>query len=287
MDGVAELITEVQVEATFPDGTKLVTVHQPIPVPRAAGHRRGAGRAGRRSTLNEGRADRCASRSRTPATGRSRSARTITSTRPTRRCASIAKRRAAFGWTSPRAPRCASSPGRRAPSTWCAYAGDRVVQGFRGEVMGPLVAMKTIDRARLRRDVRPHHRRPRAPGRHRSDHRGRARPHDLRRRSEVRRRQGDPRRHGPEPARRRRRGRHGDHQRGDRRRGRHHQGRHRHQGRAHQRHRQGRQPRRAARRRHRDRPGHRDHRRRGLHRHRRRRSTRTSISSARSSARRR
>ncbi|WP_347279033.1 urease subunit gamma [Plasticicumulans sp.] len=30
MDGVAELIPEVQVEATFPDGTKLVTVHQPI-----------------------------------------------------------------------------------------------------------------------------------------------------------------------------------------------------------------------------------------------------------------
>jgi len=31
MEGVAELIAEVQVEATFPDGTKLVTVHQPIP----------------------------------------------------------------------------------------------------------------------------------------------------------------------------------------------------------------------------------------------------------------
>ena len=30
MDGVAELIEEVQVEATFPDGTKLVTVHNPI-----------------------------------------------------------------------------------------------------------------------------------------------------------------------------------------------------------------------------------------------------------------
>ena len=30
MDGVAELIPEVQVEATFPDGTKLVTVHHPI-----------------------------------------------------------------------------------------------------------------------------------------------------------------------------------------------------------------------------------------------------------------
>lgn len=30
MDGIAEMIPEVQVEATFPDGTKLVTVHQPI-----------------------------------------------------------------------------------------------------------------------------------------------------------------------------------------------------------------------------------------------------------------
>ena len=30
MDGIAELIPEIQVEATFPDGTKLVTVHQPI-----------------------------------------------------------------------------------------------------------------------------------------------------------------------------------------------------------------------------------------------------------------
>ena len=31
MEGVPELIDEVQVEATFPDGTKLVTLHQPIP----------------------------------------------------------------------------------------------------------------------------------------------------------------------------------------------------------------------------------------------------------------
>jgi urease subunit gamma len=30
MDGVGHMIQEVQVEATFPDGTKLVTVHQPI-----------------------------------------------------------------------------------------------------------------------------------------------------------------------------------------------------------------------------------------------------------------
>ncbi|MBB5827143.1 urease subunit gamma [Micromonospora carbonacea] len=31
LDGVPELLKEVQVEATFPDGTKLVTVHHPIP----------------------------------------------------------------------------------------------------------------------------------------------------------------------------------------------------------------------------------------------------------------
>src|SRR5437016_4043093 len=31
MEGVPEMIAEVQVEATFPDGTKLITVHQPIP----------------------------------------------------------------------------------------------------------------------------------------------------------------------------------------------------------------------------------------------------------------
>ena len=31
MDGVAEILHEVQVEATFPDGTKLVTIHRPIP----------------------------------------------------------------------------------------------------------------------------------------------------------------------------------------------------------------------------------------------------------------
>lgn len=30
MDGIADMVAEVQVEATFPDGSKLVTVHQPI-----------------------------------------------------------------------------------------------------------------------------------------------------------------------------------------------------------------------------------------------------------------
>ena len=31
MDGIAEMIPDIQVEATFPDGSKLVTVHHPIP----------------------------------------------------------------------------------------------------------------------------------------------------------------------------------------------------------------------------------------------------------------
>jgi urease subunit gamma len=31
MEGIPEMLDEIQVEATFPDGTKLVTVHQPIP----------------------------------------------------------------------------------------------------------------------------------------------------------------------------------------------------------------------------------------------------------------
>lgn len=30
MDGIAEMIPDIQVEATFPDGTKLVTVHEPV-----------------------------------------------------------------------------------------------------------------------------------------------------------------------------------------------------------------------------------------------------------------
>jgi urease subunit gamma len=30
MDGIADMISEIQVEATFPDGTKLITVHQPL-----------------------------------------------------------------------------------------------------------------------------------------------------------------------------------------------------------------------------------------------------------------
>ena len=153
MDGVAELITEVQVEATFPDGTKLVTVHQPIPAPRRRRHRRGASRAAARSTLNEGRAT---VRLEVANTGdrpiQVGSHYHFFETNPALTLRSRA-RRAAFAWTSPPAPPCASSPGRRAPSSWCAYAGDAwckasAARSWDRSSWAPVdgIAMKTIDR---------------------------------------------------------------------------------------------------------------------------------------------
>ena len=49
MDGIAEMIHEIQVEATFPDGTKLVTVHEPIRDPDPPGHRARAAARPKRS----------------------------------------------------------------------------------------------------------------------------------------------------------------------------------------------------------------------------------------------
>ena len=82
MEGIAEMIHDVQVEATFPDGTKLVTVHEPHTV----------------STMIPGEIISCfrhinpqrwlsrqsRSTSPTPATGRCRWGRTIISSRPIR-----------------------------------------------------------------------------------------------------------------------------------------------------------------------------------------------------------
>jgi urease subunit gamma/beta len=56
MDGVAEMIPEVQVEATFPDGTKLVTIHNPIPAKGAVVPGELLVDAGDDIVLNEGRA---------------------------------------------------------------------------------------------------------------------------------------------------------------------------------------------------------------------------------------
>src|SRR5258708_1235976 len=96
MEGIAEMIAEGQGEATFPDGPKLATVHNPIPCSEAG---RGSPvkccwlQATSSSTRGE---RRFGSRSPTPVIARSRWARTIIFTRRMRPSTSLAKRRAAF-----------------------------------------------------------------------------------------------------------------------------------------------------------------------------------------------
>jgi urease subunit gamma/beta len=136
MDGVAELITEVQIEATFPDGTKLVTVHQPIPVTRAAGIGEVLVAAGT-LTLNEGRA---AVRLEVSNTGdrpiQVGSHYHFYETNPALRF----DRESARGFRLDIAAGTAVrfEPGQTRTVDLVAYAGDRVVQGFRGAIMGPL-----------------------------------------------------------------------------------------------------------------------------------------------------
>ena len=139
MDGVPEMIAEVQVEATFPDGTKLVTLHEPIPggvstvVP---GEIVGDGGP---VEINAGRPVTGCS-SRTPATARSRSARTTTSPRPTRR--SPFDRDAARGLRLdvPAGTSVRFEPGIVIEVALVPFAGRRVIAGLRGQVAGPLDA---------------------------------------------------------------------------------------------------------------------------------------------------
>lgn len=136
MEGVAELITEVQVEATFPDGTKLVTVHQPIPVKKALGIGAVQPAAGT-IDLNVG-----------------RETRTIevanTGDRPIQvgshyhffevNPALKFDRQSARGFRLdvPAGTAVRFEPGQTRTVQLVAYAGERVAQGFRGEVMGKL-----------------------------------------------------------------------------------------------------------------------------------------------------
>jgi len=126
----------VQVEATFPDGTKLVTVHQPIPVPRPAGIGEVRVAPGV-LTLNEGRAT---ARLEVSNTGdrpiQVGSHYHFYETNPALRF----DREAARGFRLDIAAGTAVrfEPGQTRTVDLVAYAGDRVVQGFRGQVMGPL-----------------------------------------------------------------------------------------------------------------------------------------------------
>ena len=200
MDGVPEMLDEVQVEATFPDGTKLVTLHQPIRViPGEVLSGDGRDRAQRRPA-----GDRRSS-SRTPATGRSRSARTTTSPRPTRRCRSTAPRPAGCRLASRPAPSVRFEPGiergrpraarrQRASSPGCAArsagAARRVtdVDAVDATRYAALYGPTAGDRIRLA-DTDLLIEVERGPLR-------------RRRRGRVRRRQGDPRVDGPVDGRR-------------------------------------------------------------------------------------
>ncbi|HEX9297022.1 MAG TPA: urease subunit gamma [Polyangiaceae bacterium] len=137
MEGVAEMIAQVQVEATFPDGTKLVTVHHPI-----------AGRGGAKAPgaleikegvvpLNEGRP----TRQTTVANTGDRPIQVgshyhFYETNP----ALVFDRDAARGYrlNIPAGTAVRFEPGQSREVELVAYAGERIVQGFRGQIMGEL-----------------------------------------------------------------------------------------------------------------------------------------------------
>jgi urease subunit gamma/beta len=139
MDGVAELVTEVQVEATFPDGTKLVTVHNPIPL--------GAGvsvpsigavlPADGTVTLNAGRDTVTLEVSNTGDRPiQVGSHYHFAETNPALRFDRARAR--GFRLDIPAGTAVRFEPGQSRTVDLVAFGGDRVVQGFRGEVMGPL-----------------------------------------------------------------------------------------------------------------------------------------------------
>jgi urease subunit gamma/beta len=136
MDGVPELITEVQVEATFPDGTKLVTVHQPIPVRRPVGigavttgagtiELNAAGATVRLEVANTG--------DRPIQVGSHYHFYEVNSALRFDRAAARG-----FRLDIPAGTAVRFEPGQSRAVDLVAYGGARIVQGFRGEVMGPL-----------------------------------------------------------------------------------------------------------------------------------------------------
>jgi urease subunit gamma/beta len=135
MEGVPEAIPEVQVEATFPDGTKLVTVHQPIPpsgfLPGELLPEPGT------VALNEGRATvtlEVANTGDRPIQVGSHYH--FFETNPALRF--DRDRARGFRLNIPAGTAVRFEPGQTRTVELCAYAGERQVFGFRGEVMGPL-----------------------------------------------------------------------------------------------------------------------------------------------------
>lgn len=136
MDGIAELVTEVQVEATFPDGTKLVTVHNPIPKqpPMGLG---GVIPAAGAIELNVGRATvtlEVANTGDRPIQVGSHYH--FAETNPALRFDRATARGFRLDIAAGTAVR--FEPGQTRTVELVAFGGDRIVQGFRGEVMGNL-----------------------------------------------------------------------------------------------------------------------------------------------------
>ncbi len=140
MEGVAEMIHEVQVEATFPDGTKLVTVHDPI-LPTAATT---AGLVPGELLTDEGERELNAGRERLTLSVANTGDRPIqvgshyhfAETNP----ALSFDRKAARGYRLDIAAGTAVrfEPGQSREVTLVAYSGKREVYGFNAEVMGEL-----------------------------------------------------------------------------------------------------------------------------------------------------
>jgi urease subunit gamma/beta len=136
MDGIAELVTEVQVEATFPDGTKLVTVHNPIvgQAPMGIGATTPADGT---IALN---ADRPTLTLEVANTGdrpiQVGSHYHFAETNPGLRFDRAGAR--GFRLDIPAGTAVRFEPGQTRTVDLVAFGGDRIVYGFRGEVMGPL-----------------------------------------------------------------------------------------------------------------------------------------------------
>lgn len=137
MDGVAEMIPEVQVEATFPDGTKLVTIHNPIPAKGAVVPGELLVDAGDDIVLNEGRATVTVEVSNTGdrpiQVGSHYHFYEVNRSLSFDRAKTRGFRLNIAAGTAVR-----FEPGQTRTVELCEYSGSRRVFGFRGEVMGAL-----------------------------------------------------------------------------------------------------------------------------------------------------
>jgi urease subunit gamma/beta len=155
MEGVAEMIPDVQVEATFPDGTKLVTVHHPIPgAPgRAPGEITPSDAEGGTIAIN---IDRPSRRISVDNTGdrpiQVGSHYHFYEVNPALRFPRAEARGHRLDIPAGTAVR--FEPGQTREVTLVPYAGDRVVYGFRGEVMGPLDARRPPRKKPARKPTR-------------------------------------------------------------------------------------------------------------------------------------